>query len=147
MALHLLRTGVGIDSVRHIRERQRHYAIFLNDNSDERVGFIHTRFQPKKSNDILKTNGSVYWIIKGYIQCRQRIVGFEEDTEDDGKKFCRILLDPEVIRTESRRHRHIQGWRYLKENDAPKDMDTGIDDGIEDMPEHMIKELQKLGLI
>ena len=147
MTTHIFRTAVGIVSVPHLRERQAARIEHEHDEIDQPFTTVRTRYQPKRANEILKSNGSLYWIIKGGIQARQSILGFDKTEESEGKSYCLIRLCPDVIRTEWKRHRHIQGWRYLEEENAPLDLHTGESEGVEKMPEEMINELQKLGLL
>ena len=77
---------------------------------------------PKRAEEML-AGGSLYWVIKHYIIVRQRLIGFEEVKDKDGKAMCRIHLDPELIRTKPRKKRPFQGWRYLEPGDAPADLD------------------------
>ena len=86
----------------------------------------------------------MYWVIKGVIRVRQRIVGFEETTRE-GAAACAIRFDPELVATAAVAYKPIQGWRYLEEREAPPDL-TAADD-FDDMPPEMRSELRSLGLI
>ena len=83
-----------------------------------------TRMWPKQSEALLN-GGSLYWVFKGLILCRQRIVRLDEVEGSDGILRCGIVLDPDVIRTASVPKRPFQGWRYLKPQDAPPDLPEG----------------------
>mgnify|MGYP000734177610 FL=1 len=80
-----------------------------------------TRMWPKQSDKIL-AGGSLYWVIKGAIQARQKIVRLDEVIGQDGIRRCAIVMEPELIRTTSALRRPFQGWRYLKAEDAPADL-------------------------
>ncbi|MGC9369774.1 MAG: DUF1489 family protein [Paracoccaceae bacterium] len=80
-----------------------------------------TRMWPKRGDELLD-GGSLYWVFKGLILARQRVVGLEEVIGADGITRCGIVLDPEVIRTEAVPRRPFQGWRYLKPEDSPRDL-------------------------
>lgn len=80
-----------------------------------------TRMWPKREAEILR-GGSIYWVIKGVIQCRQRIDRLDEYIGSDGIRRCAIVLRPEIIRTQNALKRPFQGWRYLTPADAPPDM-------------------------
>ena len=56
------------------------------------------------------------------------------------------LLDPIVVRTEWQPRRAFQGWRYLKQNEAPADLGKGRK-GIAEMPPKLRQELAELGLL
>jgi hypothetical protein len=77
---------------------------------------------PKRAAEMLD-GGSLYWVIKNFIIVRQRLIGFEEVKDKEGKAMCRIHLNPELIRTKPRKKRPFQGWRYLEPGDAPSDLD------------------------
>ena len=80
-----------------------------------------TRMWPKQEADILK-GGSLYWVIRGAIQARQKIVRLDEVIGQDGIRRCAIIMEPELIRTNTAIRRPFQGWRYLKPHDAPADL-------------------------
>lgn len=80
-----------------------------------------TRMWPKKEEELLD-GGSIYWVIKGQVQARQRITGLQEVDRGDGIRRCAIVLDPELIRVAPSQRRPFQGWRYLKPEDAPRDL-------------------------
>jgi hypothetical protein len=107
---------------------------------------IHvTRMTPKRQDDVLG-GGSLYWVIKGIIQCRQRILELRPVTGEDGIARCGIVLEPEVVLVEPRPRRPFQGWRYLVAKEAPPDLD-GATKGIAEMPADMRRELAELGLL
>ena len=56
------------------------------------------------------------------------------------------MLEPKVVPVEPRPWRAFQGWRYLADKDAPRDL-TRIGQGLRAMPEEMRRELRDLGLI
>ena len=76
---------------------------------------------PKRRDEVL-AGGSLYWVIKGVILVRQPILDLEERGDAEGRGFCRILLDPKLVRTEPSGKRSFQGWRYFEANDAPPDL-------------------------
>lgn len=83
-----------------------------------------TRMWPKREAEILD-GGSIYWVIKGVLQCRQRILRLDEVIGGDGIRRCAIVLDPELIRTTQALKKPFQGWRYLPAKDAPSDLGKG----------------------
>jgi hypothetical protein len=84
-------------------------------------------------------------VVRGVIRCRQELVGFEEDIdEDDGKRFCRIKVKRPLIPTAPRTCKAFQGWRYLEPERAPPDLAQG---DTPDMPTEMAAELKRLGLL
>ncbi|TKB04000.1 MAG: DUF1489 family protein, partial [Mesorhizobium sp.] len=71
-----------------------------------------TRMVPTRGAEITD-GGSLYWVIKGNVQCRQLITEIQTFTDDEGIGRCRLILDPEVVRTDWQPRRAFQGWRYL----------------------------------
>lgn len=115
--VHLIKLSVGSDSVEQIEDWQR-------NRSKQRIKghYFHlTRMWPKRETELL-AGGSIYWVIKGSVQARQRILALEEVIGDDGIRRCAIVLDPALIRTATAIKRPFQGWRYLKPEDAPPDL-------------------------
>ena len=90
--------------------------------------------------------GSLYWVIKGFVLVRQRILDLRPDRKDDGTPCCAIVYDEELVATRPQARRAFQGWRYLPAADAPADLRvvTG-EDG--DMPRAMRADLRELRLI
>ncbi|MEO0607953.1 MAG: DUF1489 domain-containing protein [Pseudomonadota bacterium] len=84
----------------------------------------HTRMIPKRADELSK-GGSIYWVIKGLIQVRQEIVEVKKITDRGGRKACELVFDPALVPVEPTPKRPFQGWRYLKLEDAPKDLKAG----------------------
>ncbi|MGR3500849.1 DUF1489 family protein [Pseudaestuariivita sp.] len=117
--LHLIKLSVGSESVADVQRW------FNSPECRARHGLgqpCHiTRMWPKREAELLD-GGSIYWVIKGVLQARTRLLGFEEVTGADGIRRCAMLIDPKVVRTETALKRPFQGWRYLKDEDAPADL-------------------------
>ena len=146
MTVHLVKIAVGIESLEHLREVQaeRRKAAKLNGGTG-RLRHM-TRNRPRRSEEVLD-GGCIHWIIKGYIRVRQRIVGFDEVVDGQGRKRCALILSPKLERTELVPHRPIQGWRYMEDDAAPR-LATGKDSKqAEALPEPMADELRSLGLL
>lgn len=103
-----------------------------------------TRMTPKRAEALLD-GGSLYWVMKGVVRCRQQILELRPLVDDEGKSHCGIVLDPEIVLTERLSKRPFQGWRYLEVENAPKDAKAV--EGADDMPEEMREELRELGLL
>ncbi|URK19172.1 DUF1489 domain-containing protein [Thalassospira sp. GO-4] len=138
MPLHIIKLSVGTETPEGLREWQTWF-----QSAYGRV-FHTTRMTPKRRDEILN-GGSIYWVFKGAIRCRQRVIDLEEFTNEEGVKYCRIVLDPELIDTRPYPHRAFQGWRYLTEDKCPPDDKQG--GGSEALPDDMADELRDLGLI
>jgi hypothetical protein len=107
---------------------------------------IHTTRMVPKRADELKAGGSLYWVIKGQVAARERILDIRPFVDKEGIGRCRIVLDGKVVPVEPRPFRAFQGWRYYQEKDAPKDL-TRAAPGVAKMPEQLRRELRELGLI
>jgi hypothetical protein len=145
MALNLIKLCVGADSVRDLEDwiRQK-----LKDKRrrGEKPEHIHrTRMVPKRADE-LTDGGSLYWVIRGEITCRQRIRAVRPFRDKDGVGRCGLVLDRKVVLVAPRAFRAFQGWRYLAEKDAPSDLDKAAP-GAAAMPEKLRRELRELGLM
>ena len=144
MALNLIKLCVGADSVEDLRE-WIDFRMAEKRATGEPSEHIHTtRMYPKQADEIVG-EGSLYWVIKGRVQCRQRIVDIRPTVDGEGISRCQIVLDPQVVLTQTQPKRPFQGWRYLKPQDAPADLRGG--DGADALPAAMRSELAELGLI
>jgi hypothetical protein len=139
MPLHLIKLCVGADSIRDLEEW---IAMVTRGGQPQRHT---TRMVPKRAEEIVG-GGSLYWVVKGQLSCRQRITAIEPFVDEEGIGRCHLILDPTVIEVEPRPWRPFQGWRYLEAKDAPRDLGKGAK-GLADMPEEMRRELTQLGLI
>lgn len=96
--------------------------------------------------DELINGGSLYWVIKGEVACRQALLDVRPFTDGEGIRRCNLVLDPEVIKVAPRPARPFQGWRYLKDKEKPADVRIGATSG-DVLPEEMERELRSLGLL
>ena len=103
-----------------------------------------TRMWPKREEELL-AGGSIYWVFKGVLLARQRLIGLEERVGEDGIRRCALVLDPELIRTTAVPRRPFQGWRYLDPGDAPPDLslERSHDDTL---PPDLAAKLAEMGL-
>jgi hypothetical protein len=100
---------------------------------------------PKRDAELLD-GGSLYWVIRGEIAAREKLIGIEPFRDKDGIGRCRLVMQPKVIAVLPRPMRAFQGWRYLPPNDAPPDL-TRAGTGLVEMPEELRRELRELGLL
>jgi hypothetical protein len=145
MSLNLIKLCVGCDSVADLSSwiRQR---LKQKKARKEKPEHIHTtRMVPKRVDELLD-GGSLYWVIRGQIMCRQDLVAIRPFVDKDGVGRCRLVLRPKVVPVEPRPFRAFQGWRYLDGKDAPRDLDRAAP-GARYMPEQMRRELRELGLL
>lgn len=145
MPLHLIKLCVGCDSVRDLQDwiKQR---LKEKRRRGEKPEHIHrTRMVPKRAAE-LTDGGSLFWVIRGEIACRQRIRAVRPFRDKDGIGRCGLVLDPKVVLVAPRPFRAFQGWRYLAAKDAPRDLAKAVP-GAAAMPEKLRRELSQLCLM
>lgn len=137
---HIIKLSVGTESVEDLAAWQCLPQAQTADGLPRHV----TRMWPKREAEVLD-GGSIYWIVKGLVQCRQRILRFDEVIREDGIRRCALVLDPELVRVTPAQRRPFQGWRYLADADAPRDLSRGasLDD---DLPPALSAALAEIGV-
>lgn len=147
MALHMIKLSVGTTSIEDLADWQRERLAVQKRAGVKIPRLFHTTGQsPKRQDDLLK-GGSIYWVIKGMISVRQRLIGFDQGQKEDGTPCCLLLFDRELVPVRPTLRRPFQGWRYLDADDAPPDVKAGARDQMAGMPAAMRKELAGLGLL
>jgi len=143
MALHLIKLCVGCDSVQDLEDWILEKRKKTKGNAREH---IHTtRMVPKRAAELLD-GGSLFWVIRGELMCRQKLIDVRPFVDRDGIGRCRLVLEPKVVLVEPRPHRAFQGWRYLEAKEAPRDLDRAAP-GVGKLPEDLRRELRELGLL
>jgi len=139
-SVNLVKLCVGADEVQDLidwqAERRR--------KNGGAAPFHVTRMFPKRSAELLN-GGSLYWVFKGVMAARQRILALEEVRGEDGILRCKIVLDAKIIRTEPVPRRPFQGWRYLEARESPRDLTRagGAEAGL---PPSLIAALSEIGV-
>lgn len=139
--LHILKLCVGAERVEDLIDWQATPQARGHDGLPCHV----TRMWPKRSAEVL-AGGSLYWVFKGVILARQRILRLDEITGHDGILRCGLVLDPDVIRTQPAPRRPFQGWRYLNSADAPPDLRASRA-GDTALPPDLSRALADIGLL
>src|SRR5258708_21228621 len=143
MALHLIKLAVGVDDLADMKKLQASRRK-QRRQSPRSPHWVYTRNTPRRAEELLD-GGSLYWVVRGVIRCRQELVGFDEDFDkEEARKYCRIKVKRTIIPTAPRACRALHGWRYFNPEEAPPDVSRG-DTG--DMPAEMAAELKRLGLV
>ncbi|MFB9950779.1 DUF1489 family protein [Rhizobium puerariae] len=145
MALHLIKLCVGADSIQDLRDWVAERSLKAMAAGLEPHSVHTTRMVPKRTEELLD-GGSLYWVIKGQVMARQKLLEIETFTEGDGIQRCHLLLGPEVIETAPQPKRPFQGWRYLKDEETPRDLGK-MGEGVTALPEELRRELAELGLL
>src|ERR1700733_4070640 len=145
MPLHLIKLAVGCDSLKELKgwvaERMK-----TVKQKGLPLRHIHiTRMTPKRDEEIL-AGGSLYWVIRGEIAAREKIIAIEPFRDRDGIGRCRLVMQPKVIAVSPRPMRPFQGWRYFTQEAAPPDL-KAAGTGVAAMPEPLRRELRELGLL
>lgn len=138
MPVHLLKIAVGIESVEHFEQRIAARA------KKKQLIVHHTRHMPKRTEEVLG-GGSLYWIVKGFIMVRMRILGLKMVTLPKEGPHCAIEMEPKLIPVVPTPRRPHQGWRYLEAEDAPRDLAKA--GGGAKLPPKLAAELRELGLL
>ncbi|GGC25060.1 hypothetical protein GCM10011371_10860 [Novosphingobium marinum] len=130
MPLHMTKIAYGAQSAASLRR-------WLESHDAE--ARLSTRYLPKRHEEM--NGGSLFWIHEHAIVGRSPLIGFEQ--RQDGR--WDIRLEPRLIAVEPRAKRAHQGWRYLKAEAAPRDLDGDMEG--EALPPRLVGELAKLGLV
>ena len=139
--VNLIKLSVGSETVESLADWQATKRAQTPDGLPRHV----TRMWPRREAEVLN-GGSIYWVIKGVIQCRQKVLRLDEYQSQDGITRCAIVLDPELIRTQNSLKRPFQGWRYLPVQDAPPDLPKGR--AAEDpLPVELNRALAEIGVL
>ena len=145
MPLHLVKLSVGSTSFRDLKEWIDARAK-ASRTKTKPIRHTHvTRMTPKRETELLD-GGSIYWVIKGEITARQKLIAIEPFRDKDGIGRCRLVMETKLTPVSPRPMRAFQGWRYLDAKSAPPDL-RGSPQGLADMPEPMRRELRELGLL
>ena len=139
MTVNIIKLCVGIESVEHLIEARKKDP----RNKGKDYNFHITRFKRRRAEEVLD-GGSLYWVMKGFVIARQRIIGLEDVKTENGTK-CMIQMDKKIHLTESQPRRAFQGWRYLEQSSAPNDLPEGSK--VVDIPSELRNELTELGLL
>ena len=129
MPLNMTKIAYGTKSLAALRR-------WLESQPDE--AHMSTRYLPKRHEEMV--GGSLYWIMEHAVVGRSPIIGFVQRPDSRWT----IRLEPRLVLVHTMPRRAHQGWRYLDETDAPRDL--AVQDGDEAMPPRLVGELAKLGL-
>jgi len=141
MALNLVKLCVGVSTI----EEMADWVESLLDTAGRPLEQKHTtRMIPRRLGELLE-GGSLYWVIKGNVQLRQRLLDIRPFTDSEGIERCHLVLDRDLVPTFWQPRRAFQGWRYLDQKDAPADLANGS--GASALPPQLRLELAQLGLL
>lgn len=132
MPLHMTKIAFRAESAERLRA-------WLEGHGPQGEARLTTRYLPKRHAEM--AGGSLYWILGHMLIGRSPILGFAE--REDGKHWIRLA--PTLIAVAPRPKRAHQGWRYLDEKDAPRDLSGEADSDA--LPDILAEELGRLGLL
>jgi hypothetical protein len=145
MTVHLIKLCVGVDTVDELAAWQTERLKRLK-RARKTPELCHRTLQTPKRREEVLDGGSLYWVIKGFVLVRQKVLDLRPDAKDDGTACCGIVLDRKLVATRAHPRRAFQGWRYLEAADVPKDVSV-VDAADEAMPQGMREQLRELRLI
>jgi len=138
--INLIKLCVGAERVEDLIDWQKNPRAQGPDGLPRHV----TRMWPKRADDILN-GGSLYWVFKGVVLARQRILRLDEVIGGDGIARCGIVLEPALHRTEAMPKRPFQGWRYLPPETSPRDLSAPRQTE-PDLPPKLMAALAEIGV-
>lgn len=140
MTLHLTKVAYGATSLEDL------HGWFATRGAE---AFLTTRYLPKRHEEIVGAGGpdqagggSLYWILKHQLVARSPILRFAPT--EAGRTH--IVISPRLIDVHPVPRRAHQGWRYLADADAPRDLAEGEEAG-EALPGKLASDLARLGLV
>jgi len=89
MTIHLQKLSVGSESIQTLQDWQKLVVRRRKAKGLSAHAQHVTRMTPKQKEGLLD-GGSIYWVIKGMIMCRNKIIDLEETRTSDGRKACAI---------------------------------------------------------
>ncbi|MET0606253.1 MAG: DUF1489 family protein [Beijerinckiaceae bacterium] len=146
MPLHLIKLCVGAESIADLEEWIALRLAEMKRRKQKPEQLHTTRMVPRRL-DLANPGGSLFWVIKGQVSARQRLLEVRPFTDDQGIGRCHLALDSRVVAVEPRPCRPFQGWRYLEDKEAPRDLTAKTAGQIAEMPEELRRELAGLGLL
>ncbi len=146
MTIHLVKLSVGTDSVEDLAAWQVERLKQMKAEKQKPELFHRTFMMPKRREELL-AGGSIYWVIKGVIQARQRLLDLREGRRPDGTPCTLLSLDRKLVYVRPVPRRAFQGWRYLAVEDAPADLAGDRRGDLDEMPAKLRRELAELGLL
>lgn len=118
--LHMIKLCVGAQRFSDIENWQKRLARELVSEGKPAHPYHDTRMWPRRKAELLD-GGSIYWVVANRIIARQKIIALNEVYKGE-TRYCRLVFDARLFVTEPQPRRAFQGWRYLKPEDAPKDL-------------------------
>ena len=145
MTVHLLKLCVGVDSVQELADWQAERLKRLK-RERKRVELCHRTLQTPKRRDEVLDGGSLYWVIKGFVLVRQRVLDLRPDTKDDGTAVLRHRARRALVTDPRPSPPRLPGLALSRRCRRAGDI-RGFEDDADDMPRAMREDLRELRLI
>jgi hypothetical protein len=145
MPLHLVKLCVGVDAVEELQDHIDRRLADMRRRGKTAEQRHTTRMVPRRAEELLD-GGSLYWVIRGSVQVRQRLLDIRPFRDAEGVQRCHLVLEPRLVATEWQPRRAFQGWRYLQAKDAPADL-ADRHGAIAALPPELRRDLAELGLL
>jgi hypothetical protein len=151
MTVHLIKLCVGVTHVIELFQEYERLARARRTRAGRLEDKHRTRSRPQRADEVLD-GGSLFWVVKGVVRARNRILRLDDVQDREANKFCEIVYDPRPILVAPRPRRAFQGWRYLEPADAPPDLPDqkrGLREAKAEpnLSAEMARDLRALGLI
>jgi hypothetical protein len=141
--LNLIKLCVGVDRLDELAQWQKK-RLAEKRRKGQKPELIHVTRQTPKRREELLDGGSLYWVIKGQIAARQKLLDLRPLVRE-GVPHCGLVYDKKLVPVMRRPRAAFQGWRYLDPKDAPPDV--AALKGAKGLPEALQQELAALGLL
>src|ERR1700682_1660081 len=93
VALNLIKLCVGCDSVKDLEQWIKQRLKQRARRGLSREHMHRTRMMPKRADE-LRDGGSLYWVIRGEVMCRQRLIDVRPFVDKAGVGRCHLVLGP-----------------------------------------------------
>ena len=133
---------MGVDSIEDLRSWQKDRLTAAKKRGQKFELKHTTRMVPKRREELLD-GGSLYWVIRGFVAVRQRLLDIRPFVDKEGISRCHLVYDKDLVMVAPRPRRAFQGWRYLPGKEVPPD----IGKTERNLPDKLRRELAELGLL
>ena len=104
-----------------------------------------TRMVPKRADE-LRDGGSLYWVIRGEVMCRQRLLDVRPFVDKGGIGRCHLVLEPKLVLVEPQALAGVPGLALPRGQGRPA-RPRPCRPRRQNMPETLRRELRELGLL
>lgn len=119
MALHLMKLCIGVRNMDDMKAWQS------RQMQQVKHPYHRTLNIPKRADELLD-GGSLYWVVGNKFLVRQKFIDIKQGINADGKSFCEMILDKNLVPLIPQSKSPFHGWRYLAAENAPLDLETGL---------------------